>query len=49
MASSTKVLSDLLGMSVVMMSPECVWVEVGVGREADYSWEEGKRRVPVER
>lgn len=26
MASSTKVLSDLLGMSVVMMSPECVCV-----------------------
>lgn len=49
MASSTKVLSDLLGMSIVMTSPESVGVGVWEGREAGYSWEEGKRRVPAER
>lgn len=34
MASSTKVLSDLLGMSIVMTSPESVGVGVWEGREA---------------
>lgn len=38
MASSTKVLSDLLGMSAVMTSPESVGMGVWEGREAGYSW-----------